>query len=818
MDSGVGMRRQLSWVLPAALSAAVIASLFGRLLRPSVILASRDIPFLHLPLLADLVSLARQGIPYWNPLLHGGQPLLSNPHYAAFYPPIWLALLIPPHYTISLLVVFHAVWASVGAWRLARHWGCEPPAAALAAMVFAGGGAFSSSPSLLNLFFGLAWLPWAMLWGDQALHAEGRSTWLRAAARTALALGAQTLTGSPVTPVLSVLALACLALECLPRQPLRTLRLVAIGLVALALGAVQLVPTVRYLSESPRAAGFEASYATSWSTPPLRFLEWLWPRIYGNPRLGEADLYFGYPGNEHTSPFILSIYGGFLALALGVGALTWWRIPRRRALLAMLALGIFLALGRFNPLYHSVIIKTPPFSIIRFPEKFVLLSTTSLAFIAALGWDHLLKLRRQGQGLRLAMPLTLAAIAVAGSLILLGLPWLSTDLTTTLIEGNGLRPEAVFSPHEPGDLTPEVMAARAGYLGREVFIALLLWIGTLLLLTLHRSNRIPQTALVLAVLAFVGLDLWHDGHENNPTSAVEPFLQPPEHVKAITPEMGRLFSDDALFHQKVGFVIADPDDLISPSLRTSIDRLVPYTGNLWGLAYAMNEDFDLMLSRWAFHALRTFHLQSQLGAKGWTDRAYRYLGVWNVGVVARRRSPEALLEEQGRTGTTPVPVRLVSNPFLLPRLRLMPEVHYQPDLAAAVEHAAARDFDLAQVDVVVGPPPPGRTEVTTYCTEAGIVSMDEHPTRIAVEYQSTDDCFLVAAITQEHDWRARIDGQLVSIAPTALGQMGIELPAGRHRLELRHRDPSVAWGAILTLVALVGCVIAQRPRRMPTGD
>lgn len=817
MESGVGMRRQLSWALPAALSAALIASLFGHLLRPSVILASRDIPFLHLPLLVDLVNLARQGVPYWNPLLHGGQPLLSNPHYAAFYPPIWLALVIPPHYTISLLVVLHAAWGFLGAWRLARHWGCEPPAAALAGMLFAGGGAFSSSPSLLNLFFGLAWLPWTLLWGDQALHAEGRSAWFPAAARTALAVGVQALTGSPVTPVLSFLALACLSLECLPRHPGRTWRLVAIGAVALTLGAVQLVPTLRHLSESPRAAGFEAGYATSWSTPPVRFLEWFWPRLYGDPRLGEADLYFGYPGNEHTTPLILSIYVGSFALVLVAGALSKWRVPRRLALTAMLALGLFLALGRFNPAYQSVLVKVPPFSVIRFPEKFVLLSTTSLALLAALGWDHLLKQRRRGEGLHLAMPMTLAAMALVGSLLLLGLPWLAPDLATALIEGNGLRPEVVFSTQESGDLTSEVMAARAGYLGREVFIAALLWTATLLLLTLHRSQRIPVIGLVLAVLGFVGLDLWHDGHQNNPTSAAAPFQQPPEHLLAITPNMGRVFSDDALFHQRVGFVIASPDEPISPSLRTSIDRLVPYTGNLWGLAYAMNEDFDVMLSPWAWHALRTFHLQSQLGAKGWTDRAYRYLGAWNVGVVSRRRSPDALLDEQRRTGTTPVPVRLVSNPFLLPRLRLIPEVYFQPDLVTAVEQAAARDFDLARTDFVIALPPSGRTEVTAYCTEANIVSTQEHPTRIAVEYQSTDDCFLVAAITYERDWRGWIDGQPVSIASTAIGQMAIELPAGRHHLQLRHRDPSVVWGAVLTLTALIGCVIAQRPHRMTTG-
>ena len=66
------MRRRLSGALSLTLGVAGLALLYGHLLAPGRALVDRDVPFLHLPLLTDLARLARQGLPYWNPLIHGG--------------------------------------------------------------------------------------------------------------------------------------------------------------------------------------------------------------------------------------------------------------------------------------------------------------------------------------------------------------------------------------------------------------------------------------------------------------------------------------------------------------------------------------------------------------------------------------------------------------------------------------------------------------------------------------------------------------------------------------------------------------------------
>jgi hypothetical protein len=55
----------------------------------------------------------------------------------------------------------------------------------------------------------------------------------------------------------------------------------------------------------------------------------------------------------------------------------------------------------------------------------------------------------------------------------------------------------------------------------------------------------------------------------------------------------------------------------------------------------------------------------------------------------------------------------------------------------------------------------------------------------------------------------------VAVRPTAACQLGVELPPGEHRLDLRYRDPWMPAGAALSLAALaVGtAALLRRPKR-----
>src|SRR6185295_14885459 len=169
------------------------------------VLMVRDVAFFHLPLRQTVAALVRAGeLPEWNAGIHGGQPILSNPNYAAFYPPSWLALLLPVGYALGLLVILHAAWALAGAWRLLRQLGAAPDAAALGAMGFAASSWFLSLTSTLNFYCSMAWFPWIVAAAERAFTAQQeRSTetagrWGGATLFAAAGLALQLLAGEPV--------------------------------------------------------------------------------------------------------------------------------------------------------------------------------------------------------------------------------------------------------------------------------------------------------------------------------------------------------------------------------------------------------------------------------------------------------------------------------------------------------------------------------------------------------------------------------------------------------------------------------------------
>ena len=293
-------------VLPVIAGLAVIGAFLGQLLDPRVALATRDVALFHLPLRTALGRLLAWGLPEWNPWLNGGQPLLSNPSYSFFYPATWLGLLFDPAHGLAVVAILHMAIAWVGAWCFARHLGSGRSGALLAALGFAAGGQFLSLLHALTLFSGLALLPWALLWGDQALRRPAGPGWAGPAIRCAMVVALQVLNGEPSTTLLTAFALGCLGFDAALAGRAAAARAVgrlAFSLVlVLGLAAVQLVPTWKRLADSPRAGGVELSRATVWSVAPVRLVELAWPRFFGNPTRPGEGLYFGWGVHDKDFP------------------------------------------------------------------------------------------------------------------------------------------------------------------------------------------------------------------------------------------------------------------------------------------------------------------------------------------------------------------------------------------------------------------------------------------------------------------------------------------------------------------------------------
>ena len=246
----------------------------------------------------------------------------------------------------------------------------------------------------------MAWFPWVLLWADQALRAPGgpggRAAWWRPALLAGGALALQLLNGEPSTVVMSGLGVLALAASAAGRRPAAALRAAVPVLFAVALAAVQLLPTLGRLADSPRK-DLSAAHATLWSMPPARLAEIVLPRFFGDPTRNLEGDYFGWRLKTATTRTSNRSIPASCSPSWGEPALIRWRIPRRAAWALAFLGGVFLALGRHNPCLRALRRAVPLLAVLRFPEKFAVLAVLGLVLAGVLGWQWLLDERRGGE-------------------------------------------------------------------------------------------------------------------------------------------------------------------------------------------------------------------------------------------------------------------------------------------------------------------------------------------------------------------------------------------------------------------------------------
>jgi hypothetical protein len=75
-------------------------------------------------------------LPYWNPTLNFGEPILANPNFLFFYPSTLLLVALPLDLGYTLHYILHFILAGIGTYALARRWNQSRMAAFFAGFVF----------------------------------------------------------------------------------------------------------------------------------------------------------------------------------------------------------------------------------------------------------------------------------------------------------------------------------------------------------------------------------------------------------------------------------------------------------------------------------------------------------------------------------------------------------------------------------------------------------------------------------------------------------------------------------------------------------
>lgn len=406
------------WLLPVAIVVGGPVAVFGPMLARGEVLYWGTPLLQFVPWRRLAFGLIRAGIaPLWNPYLGMGAPLLANHQSAILYPPNWLGALLPVGWADTLLVFFHLILAGVGTVAFLRHLRLSQLGQVVGGLSFASGSYLVARAGFPSLIAVASWLPWLLLAADR-LSTEGRSrhfrhAWIDAGA-VGLILGLMAVAGHAQTLAYSaILTVAWSFFRSRVRSGRRSVtRLAGLWLAAAAFGvglaAIQLLPTAEYFLQSSRGGGLEEASALTYSFWPWRSLGLLLPGLFGSPAIGD---YWGY-GNYWEDALYIGVLPLLMAIAGAAGASRLGREQGRLRwfLLSAASVSFFLSLGSNTSVSTFLFRNAPFFDVFNAPTRLNLVTTWSLAVLAAFGAD--LWKRPSGRGLYWARLGTAGAFAV----------------------------------------------------------------------------------------------------------------------------------------------------------------------------------------------------------------------------------------------------------------------------------------------------------------------------------------------------------------------------------------------------------------------
>ncbi|GAB4476466.1 MAG: hypothetical protein Kow00124_18580 [Anaerolineae bacterium] len=346
--------------------------------------------------------------PLWNPDRMLGQPFAANPLNKVWYPPQWLALLLPPTAHLTVMLYVHMLLLALGMVAWARAERLAPAAALFAAL------AWGLSPKLiahlgaghLDLFYAAAWVPWVLWAARRLIDAPGRARAIDLGALAALVALADVRLAFYCLPLTALYGAALAGRSLWPQHRADGSRLprlwVAAGVGAVVFLLLTAVITVPLLAPGPALtrAAITPQEAAAYSLPPRYLAGFLLPDAGG---FHEWMTYSGLP-------------------VLGLALLALRDRARRPAVVALWAaalLALLWALGEHGPLFELAAAHLPLVSWFRVPARALFVTALCLALLGAYGMDSLLREPLRAPGKLAALGAAFFGLAWAAALAIL---------------------------------------------------------------------------------------------------------------------------------------------------------------------------------------------------------------------------------------------------------------------------------------------------------------------------------------------------------------------------------------------------------------
>ncbi len=731
------------------------------------------------------------GFPLWNRHVYCGSPLAGAVYPGLWYPVNLLLFTLSPlpvGLSCKLFIMIHFLAAGAGLSFLARKAGVNGSSALVAGLAYEFSGYLVCQHSSINLLPSFTLVPLAMAFMGKARSGDG----LRWAALAGVSAGLTFLGGDPQGFALALGLGALWAIFASSGHPGadigrrltwgRLAQAVALmTLFALAIAAIEFIPALSVLAQSGRGGGFDIDVAGCWSFHPLRTIEFLLSRPFGDS-LG-LDNYWGAFLGEKCFPLPLTMSPYLGVWTCFAAALAWrYREGKGDGVLyffsALLALALLMAAGRHSPVYRLVFASLPGMHLLRYPEKYLFVAAISSSMLAGLGTKRLLARRNEARSrfASLGPPFLALALTV---LFVLALKIFEVELLGPL--GNLLARGA------PAEVTPEMALADVKravvFFGFMMVFCLMIfnavkggasrWRGALIMLFLFADLYIANSPLAPVAKniykgdsRFASIILGGKGNERG---------------RDGRPETIRMFRDNG---------IADPGRLTLQEVRLwERDTLKPNIALAYGIEYFGGVNVA--------HAARFDDLMKR--AVGFFD-----LPAYNVRFAAVSERQPLDLDSNARVIESYRGVKLIEFKRYLPRAYFIGRarsVEEEEELFALMRNFQPERFVILETGPGLEPVKESAPGAEPLLRDAEVISHGAN--RVVVEVDSPSSGWLVLNDSYSPGWSARVNGASAPIYRANGLARAVPVPSGEVRVEFSYFPPGLALGMAITSLALI---------------
>jgi hypothetical protein len=503
------------------LAAGAMALLpFARMLAKGEPLYFRDLSSQFFPARLWILDALHNGtIPWWNPLVHDGEPVGFAPIGYLFD---LFQLLRPDEFGLSISLVLHVAFAAMAFVALARELDLGVEGAFAGACIYALGGFALSSVNLYVFVQGIAWSPLLAL----ALRRTIRRGGLTDVMLCGLVCGVLLSTGALEIALQAGLMAAALTP---PRSTHAFVRATVAALLGIGLSAYALFPLLSAARSGARGDGFSADMVLHFSVHPVSLFQSAIANLHGDTA-NLTGLWWGERFFPNGFPYILSLYVGATALALAlVGTKSRRGHTTRVALLAAFAL--IVALGAYVG-WGAIVELSSRFRFLRHPVKAYFVVHYAVALLAAQAIDDV----RQdpAHGRRVAMSCSLVGALLAS---VAAVAWLLPEAAVGVVPVS-------YWPELSGALQRNTIVR---LVGAEGVLGGILCLGVGALLFLAAAGRVAPRRAAAGAALVVAADVLRAGAGLNPSVTRDFYAASPEMLRTaddVRATGGRLFTCD----------------------------------------------------------------------------------------------------------------------------------------------------------------------------------------------------------------------------------------------------------------------------------